>query len=74
MGDLLPFYLIVAALALIVYILPTAVALHRNCKATGGIAVFNLFLGWTFVGWVVALAWAASGEPRPKPIPNASNN
>ena len=23
----------------------------------------NLFLGWTLIGWVVALAWACSGTP-----------
>jgi hypothetical protein len=23
------------------------------------IALLNLFLGWTFIGWVVALVWAA---------------
>lgn len=54
-------------LALIAYIFPMAVALHRHCKATAGIVVVNLFLGWTFVGWVVALAWAASGEKVPRP-------
>jgi hypothetical protein len=25
------------------------------------VAVVNLFLGWTFLGWVVALAMAVSG-------------
>jgi hypothetical protein len=45
------------------YLLPCLVATMRNCKAWGGIAVVNVFLGWTFIGWVVALAWAASGEP-----------
>jgi hypothetical protein len=24
--------------------------------------VLNLFLGWTFVGWVVSLAWAFTGD------------
>jgi hypothetical protein len=32
--------------------------------------VLNVFLGWTFVGWVVALAWAhtAIGQPDQKVI------
>jgi hypothetical protein len=28
---------------------------HRNRAAIG---MLNLFLGWTFIGWVVALLWA----------------
>jgi len=50
------------------YFLPLIVSAARRCKAHGGIAIVNLFLGWTFIGWVIALAWAASGE---KEIPAA---
>lgn len=28
---------------------------HPNATAIG---VFNFFLGWTFIGWVVALVWS----------------
>ncbi len=28
---------------------------------TGGILVLDTFLGWTLVGWVAALIWAAAG-------------
>jgi hypothetical protein len=63
--------LILIALAAALYFFPAALASHRNCKATGGIVVVNIFLGWTFIGWVVALAWAASGETHPKPLPAA---
>ena len=28
---------------------------HRNRAAIG---MLNLFLGWTFIGWVAALLWA----------------
>jgi Superinfection immunity protein len=52
-------------LLIIAYIFPSAVASHRHCKATAGIVIVNLSLGWTFVGWVVALAWAASGDTLP---------
>ena len=47
---------------ILVYILPSIIAGARQCKAGWGILVVNLFLGWTFVGWVIALAWAVSGE------------
>lgn len=49
-------------LAFIISFLPTVVAMWRGCKSTGGIFIVNLFLGWTLLGWVGALAWAASGE------------
>jgi len=56
----------------LLYFVPTVVAAMRDCKAAGGIAVVNIFLGWTFVGWVVALAWAVSGEQVSKsPAPGS---
>jgi hypothetical protein len=40
------------------YFFPTYVAkTHRN---RGAIFVLNLLLGWTFLGWVVALVWACT--------------
>lgn len=51
----------VIILALIVYVLPSAIASSRNAKATMGIIILNLFLGWCFVGWVAALIWAVTG-------------
>ena len=36
---------------------------HRNTAVAGPIAVVNLFLGWTLLGWVVALAWACAADP-----------
>jgi hypothetical protein len=53
---------IVAIIGIIVYVFPLALAQHRRCTAFAGIAVVNLFLGWTLIGWVVALAWAATGR------------
>ena len=41
-----------------VYLLPTIVASRRNLQATGKIAAINIFLGWTILGWIVALALA----------------
>jgi hypothetical protein len=48
----------VLLLILGVYFLPTIVAgRHPNSSA---IFVLNLLLGWTFVGWVIALVWACT--------------
>ncbi len=40
------------------YFLPTIVAVTRKVTNTGSVAVINFFLGWTMIGWVVALAMA----------------
>jgi hypothetical protein len=40
------------------YFLPTIVAVTRKVTNQGSILVVNFFLGWTFLGWVVALAMA----------------
>jgi hypothetical protein len=41
------------------YFLPTMIAHYRKVTNLGSVAVINVFLGWTFIGWVVALAMAA---------------
>ncbi|WP_242436863.1 superinfection immunity protein [Streptomyces sp. CB02488] len=52
---------------MLAYFVPTVVAFMRGVSNSGSVFVLNLFLGWTLVGWVVALAMAArSTEPRPR--------
>jgi hypothetical protein len=51
------------------YFLPSVVAYNRNHKDFAGVLIVNLLLGWTVVGWVVALAWATrpdSARPAPR--------
>lgn len=57
--------LIFLAIAFALYFFPSLVAYHRRKVDATGVVVLNLFLGWTLIGWVVALAWAASGATRP---------
>jgi hypothetical protein len=42
----------------IVYGLPSLVAFARWRDDAPSIFVVNLLLGWTILGWIVALAWA----------------
>ena len=56
-------FLLWAAMALGVYFVPTIVARVRRVPNTGSVLVVNVFLGWTLVGWVVALAMAARSRP-----------
>lgn len=52
----------IAALFTALYLLPWAVAATRNKSNTGAIALVNLFLGWSLIGWVVALVMSCSAE------------
>jgi len=40
------------------YFMPTILAKGRNHHNAGAVFIINLLLGWTLVGWAVALAWA----------------
>ncbi|HXB30470.1 MAG TPA: superinfection immunity protein [Puia sp.] len=43
-----------------IYFIPTIVAFDRRKANRYAILMLNIFLGWTFVGWIVALVWAIS--------------
>jgi TRAP-type C4-dicarboxylate transport system permease large subunit len=45
-------------IVLVLYFLPSIVAVARKVTHQGSVVVLNLFLGWTLVGWVIALAMA----------------
>lgn len=51
---------LVAGISLAIYFAPTLIALKRGHTSAGGIFALDFFLGWTLVGWVVALAWSMS--------------
>ena len=66
MGFRLVFILVVLGVPL--YFVPSLVAYHRNHKDFAGVFILNLLIGWTVVGWVVALAWAVRPDSaRPAP-------
>jgi T4 superinfection immunity protein len=56
---------------LALYFIPLVVAMVRKVPNAGSVAVINIFLGWTLIGWVVALAMAARTVP-PAPRPPGS--
>jgi len=43
---------------LVLYFLPSIIAVARSKRDTTAIFVLNLLLGWTAIGWVIALVWA----------------
>jgi Superinfection immunity protein len=55
-----------ATLLVLLYCLPTCLALGRDIVARTQVVVLNLALGWTGVAWVCALVLAC-GPRRPRP-------
>lgn len=54
--------LIVLALIVAMYFLPTIVAYRRQRVSAGAILAANLLFGWTILGWCICLIWALSGD------------
>lgn len=63
----MPDYGLLVIIIGLLYFVPSLIACLRHSKAVAGIFVINLFLGWTALGWVIALAWAAGGAKRDEP-------
>ena len=52
-----------------VYLLPVLIGCRRRVPDIGSVAVINILLGWTLIGWVAALALALR-TPSPPGPPN----
>ncbi len=61
---------VIIIIGLILYFLPSFIASGGHKKRSLAIFLLNLFAGWTFVGWLAALIWAAveekSNENKPQ--------
>lgn len=42
------------------YLIPAYIAFRRGHKNKAGVLILNLALGWTFLGWIIALIWAVA--------------
>jgi len=52
--------------AFLLYWVPSVIGALRRVRSLGSVIVVNLFLGWTVIGWIVALAMAfRSRKPQP---------
>jgi len=52
------FFLPVLGFGFVLYFLPAIIGFARSKRDAVSILVLNLFLGWTAIGWVIALVWA----------------
>lgn len=46
----------------VMYFLPSIIALARSKRDILAIFLLNLFLGWSVIGWIVALIWAVKTD------------
>ena len=52
--------------SVLIYFIPTFAA--RGKPQFNSVLAINFFLGWTLVGWVIALAWAVKQDSAPRAI------
>ena len=52
----------------LMYWLPTVVAIARRTPSALGVAALNFFLGWTVIGWIVALVIALAAYPAERVV------
>ncbi|MFO0996224.1 MAG: superinfection immunity protein [Alphaproteobacteria bacterium] len=50
----------IGIVALLLYFLPALIAMNRRHQSAMAIFLLNLLLGWTALGWIVALIWSFS--------------
>jgi len=56
--------MILIVIAMVIYFLPSIIAMVRENTQTLAIFILNLILGWTGLGWVGALVWAFIKENK----------
>lgn len=56
------FICLLAVFGLVFYFLPSIIARQRKHKNRTPVLLTNIFFGWTFIGWIVALIWAFTSD------------
>lgn len=57
--------LLLIAVGFLVYFAPIIIAIRWGRSNSTAIFMLNFFLGWTLIGWIVALVWAVSDDMPP---------
>lgn len=58
MGSVSIFHWLVIIVFFVIYFIPSYIAYKKNHNNKVPILLLNVFLGWTFLGWVAALIWS----------------
>lgn len=67
MDDLFTAYVVIG-LSVGLYFAPAIVALNRKVANKWSVLVINALLGWTLIGWAVALAMAVRDRPAKQAV------
>jgi hypothetical protein len=51
-------------IAAVAYFIPCIIALMRSHRNAMAIFVLNLLLGWSVLGWIIALVWAMTAAKK----------
>ncbi len=51
------------AILLALYFLPVIIAFTRQHRNKTAIILVNTLLGWSVIGWIVALLWSFTNDP-----------
>ena len=62
-GGATSFVVILLLIVIVINFIPSFIAFKRNHENKVAILILNICLGWTFIGWVVALVWAVKKAP-----------
>jgi hypothetical protein len=62
---------VVLCLLCALYLAPFIIAARREHERLGGVLALNLLVGWTGIGWLLALRWALRPSPAPEPAVRA---
>ena len=60
----------ILGLAFFLYILPGLIASGRKHHNKTAIWVLTIFLGWSFIGWAICLAWSFTNPPAQQIVIN----
>lgn len=52
-------------LIILLYLLPTVNAYWNKKRNAGSVFVINFFLGWSIIGWVIALSMSMGKDAKP---------
>lgn len=55
---------IASILVIGLYFLPSIIAVARKTRSYGSVIVINFFLGWTIIGWIIALAMSVRSTQK----------
>ena len=54
--------IIMLLLIVLIYMLPSLIAYSREHPRRQDIAVLNILLGWTLIGWIAIFLWASLAQ------------